>query len=138
MRDISEIIVHCSATPEGRDVKTSEIRAWHTRDNGWSDIGYHFVVELDGAIGVGRPQTLSGAHCKGKNSTSVGVCYIGGVDDNGNAKDTRNQDQKVSLETLLDLLKKSHPSAIIYGHRDFSDKPCPSFDAKSEYAHIGD
>ena len=64
--------MHCSATPEGRDVKTSEIRAWHTRDNGWSDIGCHFVVELDGAIGVGRPQSRSGAHCSGRNSNSIG------------------------------------------------------------------
>ena len=138
MRDISEIIVHCSATPEGRDIDTKEIRRWHTEDNGWSDIGYHFVVELDGDIGVGRPQEKSGAHCRGKNSNSIGVCYIGGVDSSGAPKDTRNEEQKVSLETLLGLLKKSYPSAIIYGHRDFSDKACPSLDAKSEYAYIGE
>ena len=138
MRDISEIIVHCSATPKGRDVDTAEIRRWHTEDNGWSDIGYHFVIELDGDIGVGRPQEKSGAHCRGKNSTSIGVCYVGGVAENGTAEDTRTDEQKVSLETLLGLLKKSYPSAIIYGHRDFSDKACPSFDAKSEYDHIGD
>ena len=138
MRDINEIIVHCSATPKGRDVDTSEIRRWHTEDNGWSDIGYHFVVELDGDIGVGRPQEKSGAHCRGKNSNSIGVCYIGGVDLDGTPKDTRNEEQKLSLETLLGLLKKSYPSAIIYGHRDFSDKACPSFDAKSEYAQIGE
>ena len=137
MRDISEIIVHCSATPKGRDVDTAEIRRWHTEDNGWSDIGYHFVIELDGDIGVGRPQEKSGAHCKGKNSTSIGVCYVGGVAENGTAEDTRTDEQKVSLETLLGLLKKSYPSAIIYGHRDFSDKACPSFVAKAEYAHIG-
>lgn len=138
MRDISEIIVHCSATPRGRNVDTAEIRRWHTEDNGWSDIGYHFVVELDGDIGVGRPQERSGAHCKGKNATSIGVCYVGGIAENGTAEDTRTDEQKVSLETLLGLLKKSYPSAIIYGHRDFSAKACPSFDAKSEYAHIGE
>ena len=138
MRDISEIIVHCSATPEGRDIDTKEIRRWHTEDNGWSDIGYHLDVELDGDIGVGRPQEKSGAHCRGKNSNSIGVCYIGGVDSSGAPKDTRNEEQKVSLETLLGLLKKSYPSAIIYGHRDFSDKACPSLDAKSEYAYIGE
>ena len=106
MRDISEIIVHCTATPRGRDVDTKEIRRWHTEDNGWSDIGYHFVVELDGDIGVGRPQEKSGAHCKGKNSTSIGVCYVGGVAENGTAEDTRTDEQKASLETLLCLLKK--------------------------------
>ena len=89
MRDISEIIVHCSATPKGRNVDTAEIKRWHTEDNGWSDIGYHFVVELDGDIGVGRPQERSGAHCKGKNATSIGVCYVGGVAENGTAEDTR-------------------------------------------------
>ena len=107
MRDISEIIVHCSATSRGRDVDTKEIRRWHTEDNGWSDIGYHFVIELDGDIGVGRPQEKSGAHCKGKNSTSIGVCYVGGVAENGTAEDTRTDEQKVSLETLLGLLKKA-------------------------------
>ena len=138
MRDISEIIVHCSATPEGRDIDTKEIRRWHTEDNGWSDIGYHFVVELDGDIGVGRPQEKSGAHCRGKNSNSIGVCYIGGVDLDGTPKDTRNEEQKLSLETLLGFLKKSYTIAIKYRHMDLSDKACPSFDAKSEYAHIGE
>ena len=112
MRDISEIIVHCSATPKGRAVDTAEIRRWHVEDNKWSDIGYHFVVELDGDIGVGRPQERSGAHCKGKNATSIGVCYVGGVSENGTAEDTRTDEQKVSLETLLGLLKKTYPSAI--------------------------
>jgi len=136
MREITEVIVHCSATPEGRDVSTETIRGWHTEGNGWSDIGYHCVVELDGKVCAGRDEERSGAHAKGHNKKSIGVCYVGGVDADQNPKDTRTDAQKESLKNLLKELIGRYPRAKIYGHRDFSDKACPSFDAKAEYADL--
>lgn len=135
MRNIEHIIIHCSATPEGRNVTTEEIRDWHL-DRGWSDIGYHFVVELDGSVMDGRSVETSGAHAKGYNSNSIGVCYVGGTDGEGQAKDTRTNEQIVALYELLVDLKSDYPDATIIGHRDVSDKECPSFDATEEYKDL--
>ena len=136
MREIKKIIVHCADTPEGRDVRTAEIKRWHTEERGWSDIGYHWVVELDGSIHAGRPEEVSGAHCKGHNSDSIGICYVGGSDSSGNPKDTRTQEQKEALASLISDLLDRHTEAEVFGHRDFSEKACPSFDAKTEYAGL--
>jgi N-acetylmuramoyl-L-alanine amidase len=133
MRDIDKIIVHCSATPEGRDVSIDEIRDWHVNGNGWSDIGYQWVITLDGSIEKGRPESRSGAHAKGHNSRSIGVCYVGGVDSDMKPKDTRTGAQKEALRCLLIDLLGRYPNAEIIGHRDISSKACPSFDAKTEY-----
>ena len=133
-REITKIILHCADTPEGREVSTAEIRRWHTEERGWSDIGYHWVVELDGSVHAGRPEERSGAHCKGHNRDSIGVCYVGGADDNGDPKDTRTPEQKSALASLLSEILDRYPEAKVYGHRDFSEKACPSFDAKAEYA----
>jgi len=135
MREINKIIVHCSATPEGRDVSTDEIRQWHL-DRGWSDIGYHFVVELDGTVCDGRPIEIAGAHARGQNADSIGVCYVGGVDEDGEAQDTRTEEQKEALVELLRDLKANYGNPVIYGHRDFSSKACPSFDAMTEYEDL--
>lgn len=136
MRQINKIIVHCTATPEGRDVSVDTIRKWHVEDNGWSDIGYHWIVTLSGAIEKGRPESKSGAHAKGHNSNSIGVVYVGGCDKDMNPKDTRTVAQKETLRCLLEDLKERYPQAEIIGHRDVSSKACPSFDAKSEYSNI--
>lgn len=136
MRKINEIIVHCSATPEGRTVTTQEIDSWH-KARGWKGIGYHYVVYLDGSIHKGRDESEIGAHCLGHNANSIGVCYIGGMTkDNKYPKDTRTDAQKQSLLNLLKELKKKYPSATIHGHREFSSKACPSFDAKYEYRNL--
>ena len=136
MRTINEIIVHCSATPEGRPTTVGDIRAWH-KQRGFKDIGYHYVVYLDGSIHAGRPESAIGAHCTGHNQHSIGVCYIGGVaKDMKSPKDTRTEAQKKSLLQLLKMLKKKYPQAKIYGHRDFAAKACPSFDARKEYANL--
>ena len=134
-RFINKIIVHCTATPDGRVVTVDEIRKWH-KQRGWSDIGYHYVVYLDGTIHEGRNVNLVGAHCEGQNANSIGVVYVGGVDKKNKAKDTRTDAQKESLVNLLKQLRKLYPKAKIYGHRDFSAKDCPSFDAKKEYKDI--
>jgi len=135
MRNIEEIIIHCSATPEGRDVSTEEIRQWHL-DRGWSDIGYHFVIELDGTVYDGRPLEIAGAHARGHNSQSIGVCYVGGVDSDMEAKDTRTNEQAIALVELITSLKERFPEAIVIGHRDVSEKECPSFDATEEYKYL--
>lgn len=137
MRKINKIIVHSTATPEGRDVSLEEVRQWHTKERGWSDIGYHFLVLLDGSVEEGRPLERTGAHTKGHNWDSIGIAYVGGLDSEMNAKDTRNDKQKDSLVDLLCQLKDAY-GGIIYGHNNYSTKACPSFDAKLEYQNISD
>lgn len=138
MRKIDYIVVHCSDSPEGRNDTTEDIRRWHVKGNGWSDIGYHFVVELDGTINAGRKEEVVGAHVKNFNKNSIGVCYVGGREKNSKKpKDTRTQAQKEALVQLLTLLQHKYPTAKIVGHRDLDkSKACPSFDAKTEYADL--
>lgn len=137
MRTINEIIVHCSASPEGLNVTAADIRRWHTVGNGWSDIGYHFVVRIDGTVEPGRPLAQPGAHCRGHNARSVGICYVGGLAADGRTpKDTRTPAQRAALLSLLRELKQQFPAAAIHGHRDFAAKACPSFDATAEYAGL--
>lgn len=130
-RKINKIIIHCSATPEGRDVCTDTIRQWHL-DRGWRDIGYHYVIELDGSIVTGRPLEQTGAHTKGLNRQSIGICYVGGVDKDMQPKDTRTQDQKDAMKSLLFDLTDIYPNASVHGHNEFSNKACPSYDVQSE------
>ena len=132
-RKIDKIIIHCAATPEGRDVKTETIKSWHVKGNGWSDIGYHFVIELDGAVKNGRPLHRSGAHTKGHNATSIGICYVGGIDKDKKPKDTRTDAQRKAMDQFVDDLKMEHPTATIHGHNEFAAKACPSFDVSKEY-----
>ena len=132
MRTLNEIIVHCTATPEGREVSVSEIRRWH-KAKGWADIGYHYVVGLDGSIHVGRPLATAGAHCAGHNANSIGVVYVGGLAKDGKtAKDTRTEAQKRSLRVLIAGLKKEFGITKVSGHRDYAAKACPSFDVHKE------
>ena len=136
-RMINKIIIHCSATPEGKDYTVDDIRRWH-KQQGWSDIGYHYVVYRNGDVVNGRDVDIQGAHCadNGGNINSIGICYIGGCARDGKTpKDTRTDAQKLALLNLLLDLKKLYPHAVILGHRDLDDhgKLCPSFDAKKEY-----
>lgn len=134
-RRIDEIIVHCSATREGKDFTSADIRRWHLQ-RGFNDIGYHFVVRLDGTVEPGRDINRVGAHCLNHNSRSIGVCYIGGLDRAGRPTDTRTSAQRSSLVGLLHKLRNNHPRARIRGHRDFAAKACPCFDATAEYATL--
>ena len=135
-RSINEIIVHCSATPDGKDYTVAEIRKWHLA-RGFSDIGYHYVVYRDGSVHNGRSVNLIGAHCTGHNSHSIGVCYIGGLDRNGKtAKDTRTTAQKSALVKLIRELKSLYPRATVHGHMEYANKACPCYDAKSEYKSL--
>lgn len=140
MRTITQIIWHCSATREGQDVKLEAIRRMHTQERGWSDVGYHFVIELDGTIREGRPLMRPGAHVSGRNEKSIGICYIGGCDPvrvlpNGQPapKDTRTPEQKAALYQLTDRLLEQFPNATVHGHREFAAKACPSFDVQKDW-----
>ena len=136
MRQINKIIVHCSATREGENYTVDTIRSWHVDGRGWSDIGYHWVIELDGSTNEGRSEDINGAHCRGHNSDSIGICYVGGSDSEGNPKDTRTEGQRDALVALIKEILDRYPDAEVFGHRDFSTKACPSFDAKTEYAGL--
>lgn len=149
MRKITHIVLHCSATKEGQRVSVADIEKWH-KERGFRKIGYHYVVYLDGSIHKGRELSEVGAHVAGSNANSIGVCYVGGLDAAGKAKDTRTEQQKASLFYLLQSLKEQFAVATICGHRDFSPdlngngviepreylKACPCFDAIPEYKNV--
>lgn len=155
-RRIDYIAVHCTATPEGRDLTVEQIRKQH-KAQGWSDCGYHYIIYRDGTVHLGRDVNIAGAHVTNYNSYSIGIAYVGGLENRPGmaynklkAKDTRTEQQKASLLALLMDLRKLYPKAKIQGHRDFSPdknhngtiepsewiKDCPSFDAKTEYRKI--
>jgi len=146
MREINMIVVHCSATKEKRWYDADDIRSWHL-NRGFRDIGYHMIVRLDGSLEAGRKITEMGAHAKGYNTNSIGICYIGGLDKEGKAKDTRTPEQKKSLDRLIHSLRIAFGKLKVVGHRDLSVdlngdgviskdewmKECPCFNAKEEY-----
>ena len=139
------IVIHCSATREGKDYDVKTIRGWHVQ-RGFKDIGYHFLVHLDGTIERGRPIDQAGAHAKGYNDESIGVCYVGGLDKDGNPKDTRTLYQRQALLRLVEILEIIYPIKDVVGHRDLSVdlngdgvisrnewiKACPCFNVKTE------
>ena len=140
MRSINKLIVHCTATPEFKDFDVEDVREWHVNGNGWSDIGYHYLIKLDGTVQEGRPINKIGAHVGGHNRDSIGIAYVGGMDKNMEEWiDTRTDQQKDALFNLLMDLKFGFPDAVVYGHNDFTDKKgCPCFDAKTEYKEISE
>ena len=154
--EIDAIVVHCTATPEGRDLDWRDINQMHVA-RGFNCIGYNYVVTLDGRVQTGRSLTIAGAHCKAKgfsgasyNKHSIGIVYVGGLDKNGKAKDTRTPEQKKALREHIAKLVKEYPIKEIIGHRDASpdldgdgevepfewEKMCPCFDAKDEYKDL--
>ena len=136
MRKINKIFIHCSATPEGRDIKMETIKSWHVKGRGWRNIGYHFVIELDGMLRPGRPMEQIGAGVKGHNENSIHVCYVGGLDKNKKPIDTRTDAQRETLNTIVAGLQKEYPDASVHGHNEFSSKACPSFDVQKEFAGV--
>lgn len=132
-RRIEEIIVHCTATPEGRDVSVNTIRGWHI-GQGWKDIGYHWVVMLDGTVKPGRPESQVGSHVAGHNSGTLGVVYVGGVAADGKTpKDTRTPAQRAALLAHVKALIARYPTIKkVTGHREYANKACPSFDVRKD------
>ena len=137
MRTITLIVVHCSAVRPDQPSSAAQIDTWHRRQ-GWKlGIGYHYVVRRDGQIEPGRPEWLTGAHCRNHNAHSIGVCYEGGLDIRGQPADTRTEAQKEALRRLLKELKERYPRALIVGHHDLNPlKACPCFDAVKEYSQL--
>lgn len=126
MRKITEIIIHCSATVEGKDFTARDIDRWH-RQRGFQMIGYNYIIRIDGTIEIGRPMEMVGAHCVGHNRNSIGICYIGGLSSDGKPKDTRTKEQKESLRALIEQLREEFPEVTLHGHNEFANKACPCF-----------
>ena len=137
LKEVKYLVVHCTATPLSQRVSVEDIDRWH-KAQGWSGIGYHWYVDRDGHIFPGRSEREAGAHVIGYNHCSIGICYEGGLDEQGNSADTRTPSQKAALLFIIKDLKQSYPNAVILGHRDFPGvhKDCPCFDAKTEYSYI--
>lgn len=125
---IKEIIIHCSATHEGKEFHASDIDRWH-KQKGWIEIGYNYVITLDGKVEKGRPEGAVGAHTVGHNRDSIGICYIGGLEKNSQkAKDTRTPAQEKALYELCCELIAKYPQARLSGHNQWARKSCPCFD----------
>lgn len=138
MRPINEIIIHCTATAEGKDYTVDQIRQWHVKGNGWKDIGYHYVIYRDGSIHAGRPIDQIGAHTTNHNTGTIGVCYVGGCAADGKTpKDTRTPQQKASLVELVRSLKTVFGISKVSGHREYAAKACPSFDVQAWRREVG-
>lgn len=152
--DIDAIVIHCSATRAGQDVRAADIDKWH-KERGFAMIGYNYVIDLDGTVEVGRPLSRDGAHCNtagvsglSYNKHSIGICYVGGLDRDGNPADTRTPEQKLSMQNLVCKLMDEYPDIVeVIGHRDASPdkngngviernewiKQCPCFDVRAEF-----
>lgn len=135
MREIKEFAIHCSATRPSQDIGADEIRKWHL-EKGWSDIGYHFVINRKGVIQTGRPVDKPGAHVKGHNADSIGICLVGGINEQGKADANFTFSQYSALHNLVSNLLVSYPEVTILGHRDFPgvQKACPCFDVQSFFS----
>lgn len=148
-RLIHTIVVHCTATPEGREFTRAQIDAMH-KARGFNKIGYHRLVHLDGSVSIGRFDEEVGAHVAGYNSGTLGFSYVGGLGPNGKAKDTRTPEQKAALTRIISAAVQRYPIRAIVGHRDLSPdrdhdgvvepwewvKQCPCFNAVPEYGHL--
>ena len=154
MRKIDAIVIHCSATRAGQDVRAADIDKWH-KERGFAMIGYNYVIDLDGTVEVGRPLSRDGAHCNtagvsglSYNKHSIGICYVGGLDKDGNPADTRTPEQKLSMLNLVNNLMEAYPDIVeVIGHRDASPdkngngviernewiKQCPCFSVRDEF-----
>jgi len=132
VRKLDRIILHCTATPEGRHVDVDTIRVWH-KARGWSDVGYHFIIYIDGSVHSGRDVSKTGAHVAGHNATTIGVVYVGGTDAAGKAKDTMNAAQETAFVNLVKHLRDEYGPLTLHGHNEYAAKACPSFIVKDKF-----
>ena len=141
-RKVDQIILHCTATPEGEDYTVEQIRQMHL-SRGFSDVGYHFIIGRDGKVHAGRPEAIAGAHCTGHNTRSIGVSLVGGCpartvkDWNKKSKDTRTAAQRAALVKIVKELRGRYPGATVHGHNEFANKACPSFKVKEWLTEVG-
>lgn len=139
MRDIKWIVIHCSATKLSQNFSVEKLRASHVVHNGWDDIGYHYYITKGGKLHACRPEDEIGAHVKGFNTKSIGVCYEGGLAEDGSPEDTRTAEQLMTMHRLLLDLRRKYPDAKVVGHRDllrYRTKSCPCFDAIPYYQYL--
>ena len=128
MRPLTEIIIHCSATKPSMDIGADWIRKIHVQQNKWRDVGYHFIIRRNGAQEEGRPIDQAGAHCKGHNSDTIGICLVGGLSETGRPQNNFTPEQFQSVQMLIGYLKERYPTIVkLSGHNDYANKACPSF-----------
>ena len=137
MRKIDSIVVHCSDTFAEMDIGVAEIRQWHLKRK-WRDIGYHYCIRRNGHIEPGRPVDEQGAHCRGHNATSIGVCMIGGKAREGGQACNFTYSQWTALADLVIELRDRYDITRIFGHNQVANKSCPSFDVPSWSVDLGD
>lgn len=124
------IVIHCSATRPEMNIGVNEIDQWH-KDRGFSMIGYADVIRRNGTIEQGRDINAVGAHVKGYNDISVGICLVGGVDKKNRAENNFTSEQFKALKSLLRFYKVKFPKAMIIGHNELDrNKDCPSFNVQ--------
>ncbi len=129
MMNITRVVIHCSASPQGRGDDAETIHSWHTR-RGWSGIGYHYVILEDGTLQTGRPEYWEGAHVNGHNKDSLGICLI------GYGSEVTN-DQMDTLAQLLLGLNHKYNGVEVLGHNDLDpNKTCPNFNVKEWWGTI--
>ena len=125
------IVIHCAATPPNMDIGAKEIREWH-KTRGWADIGYHDVIRRDGKLEFGREENATGAHVRGYNDRSVGICLVGGVNADNTPENNFTDEQFKTLRRSIRFYKALFPEASIVGHNELdSGKACPSFDVQA-------
>ena len=136
-RKINLIVVHCSVTRVNKNFTVEQLEACH-KARGFKSIGYHYYITKDGMLYPCRPENEIGAHARHDNAHSIGICYEGGLDKNGNPADTRTPEQKETMEDLLNGLATDYPDAEILGHCDLPGvrKACPSFNVATWLAEI--
>jgi len=147
LKEVNKIVLHCSATKDHQDFDAADIRRWHTSPpNNWSDIGYHFVIKLDGTVEKGRALCFQGAHVRGHNKDSIGICYVGGLGitdgpaSQGGVKwipmDTMTPEQELSFEELVCNLRGVYGEDVsVHGHNEYARRACPSFNVLNKYGN---
>jgi len=136
MRQLKEIIIHCTATRAdwwfGKTAteKTAEVKRWHMQDRKWADIGYHYLIDRDGTVTIGRPLEKTGAHVKDHNTGTIGISLFGGHGGNAGDKfaDNFTEDQEAALKALIISLTSDYPTiSKVTGHNQYAAKACPCF-----------
>ena len=124
------LVVHCSATKPSMDIGLREIKRWHVDDNGWRDVGYHYIIRRNGEVELGRSNRDTGAHAAGYNHKSISLCMVGGMAADNSAENNFTAQQWTALLDLVKQIKVDYPEANVIGHNEISDKECPSFDVQ--------
>ena len=124
------IVIHCSATKPSMDIGLTDIKHWHVNERGWRDVGYHYVIKRNGEVELGRNIKDTGAHARGYNSKSVGICMVGGMAEDNSIEDNFTDKQWTALLDLTKQTLENYPDAKVIGHNEISKKDCPCFNVQ--------